>query len=154
MRTDPRVVLKERTNLRYLTSAELYGPGDPWPDLATADVSFISLKLVLAPLWQLLLPPREVLLLVKPQFEAGREHVGKNGVVRDPAVHREVIAAVWQAAQALGWGYRGLCPRQLRPGGQPRVLAVVVDGGRPIPNARDDRGGSACSEGGALTRKR
>ncbi|UFP96129.1 TlyA family RNA methyltransferase [Gloeobacter morelensis] len=110
LRTDPRVVLKERTNLRYLTSAELYGPGDPWPDLATADVSFISLKLVLAPLWQLLLPPREVLLLVKPQFEAGREHVGKNGVVRDPAVHREVIAAVWQAAQALGWGYRGLCP--------------------------------------------
>ncbi|AGY59812.1 TlyA family RNA methyltransferase [Gloeobacter kilaueensis] len=113
LRTDARVVLKERTNLRYLTPAELYGPGENWADFATADVSFISLTLVVGALWQLLVPPREALLLVKPQFEAGRAHVGKNGVVRDPGVHKQVIATVWQAAQVQGWGVRGLIPSPL-----------------------------------------
>ncbi|MEB3172389.1 MAG: TlyA family RNA methyltransferase [Cyanobacteriota bacterium] len=104
LRSDPRVVLKERTNLRHLTPDQLYGPGDPWPDLAVADVSFISLALVLPALVTLLAPassvarPLELVLLVKPQFEVGRERVGKGGVVRDPQAHVEAIERVCAAA--------------------------------------------------------
>ena len=90
LRTDPRVVLKERTNLRRLSPEELYGPEDPRPDLAVADVSFISLGLVLPALLNLLQPldpvaggRRDLVLLVKPQFEVGKARVGKGGVVTD-----------------------------------------------------------------------
>ncbi|MGQ9837430.1 MAG: TlyA family RNA methyltransferase [Cyanobacteriota bacterium] len=110
LRTDPRVILKERTNLRHLQPADLYGAGLPsesWPDLAVVDLSFISLVKVLGPLWNLLCSPREVLLLVKPQFEAGREYVGKKGVVRDPTIHAQVVQAVMQAALAQGWHLQG-----------------------------------------------
>lgn len=109
LRTDPRVVLRERTNLRRLTPEELYGPDDPWPDLAVADVSFISLALVLPALRALLQPSgAEAVLLVKPQFEVGRERVGKGGVVRDPVAHAEAIRAVIAAAAALDLWPRGL----------------------------------------------
>jgi 23S rRNA (cytidine1920-2'-O)/16S rRNA (cytidine1409-2'-O)-methyltransferase len=108
LRQDPRVILRERTNLRHLTPDALYTEGKPWPDLGVADVSFISLTKVLPALWQLLQPPKEVVLLVKPQFEVGRDRVGKKGVVRDPADHADAIAKVLQAAQAIGWGYCGL----------------------------------------------
>ncbi|NEQ66822.1 MAG: TlyA family RNA methyltransferase, partial [Symploca sp. SIO2D2] len=97
LRNDPRVVLQERTNLRYLQPADLYGDladnslessqgnvQELYPNLGVVDVSFISLTKVLDALWQLLTPPRELVLLVKPQFEVGRERVGKKGVVRDP----------------------------------------------------------------------
>ncbi|MBC1260718.1 TlyA family RNA methyltransferase [Synechococcus sp. BSF8S] len=109
LRTDPRVVLRERTNLRRLTPEQLYGPDDVWPDLAVADVSFISLALVL-PALRALLQPRgaEAVLLVKPQFEVGRERVGKGGVVRDPVAHADAITAVISAAEALGWRPCGL----------------------------------------------
>lgn len=104
LRTDPRLVLKERTNLRHLQPDELYGEADPWPDLAVADVSFISLALVLPALGRLLQAPRrEALLLVKPQFEVGKARVGKGGVVREPAAHVDAIAAVMAAAQGEGW---------------------------------------------------
>jgi len=103
LRTDPRVVLRERTNLRHLSPADLYGPDDPWPDLAVADVSFISLTRVLPALKALLQPQAEAVLLVKPQFEVGRERVGKGGVVRDPAAHVDAITTVAAAAAALGW---------------------------------------------------
>lgn len=76
LRNDPRVVLRERTNLRYLQPDELYGDDEP-ADLAVVDVSFISLTKILPALWQLLQPPREAVLLVKPQFEVGRSRVGK-----------------------------------------------------------------------------
>jgi 23S rRNA (cytidine1920-2'-O)/16S rRNA (cytidine1409-2'-O)-methyltransferase len=108
LRNDPRVILRERTNIRYLTPSELYGEGDILPDLGVVDVSFISLTKILSALWQLLQPPREIVLLVKPQFEVGRERVGKKGVVRDPKDHAEAIAQVLQAAAQLEWRYCGL----------------------------------------------
>jgi 23S rRNA (cytidine1920-2'-O)/16S rRNA (cytidine1409-2'-O)-methyltransferase len=109
LRTDPRLVLRERTNLRHLTPTDLYGPDDPWPDLAVADVSFISLTRVLPALRALLTGEApEAVLLVKPQFEVGRARVGKGGVVRDPAAHREAIETVIAAASAQGWRPAGL----------------------------------------------
>ena len=107
LRNDPRVILKERTNLRYMTAAEVYGDS-PRADLGVVDVSFISLDKILPALWELLAPPREVVLLVKPQFEVGRERVGKKGVVRDSATQADAIFQVWKAATALGWEEWGL----------------------------------------------
>lgn len=109
LRTDARLVLRERTNLRHLRPDDLYGPDDPWPDLAVADLSFISLGLVLPALGALLTPGRrEALLLVKPQFEVGRSRVGKGGVVRDPVAHVDAIEGVIRAGAALGWQGLGL----------------------------------------------
>ncbi len=107
LRNDPRVILKERTNLRYMTAVELYGES-PRADLAVVDVSFISLDKILPALWELLAPPREAVLLVKPQFEVGRDRVGKKGVVRDSATQADAIFQVWKAATVLGWQQRGL----------------------------------------------
>ena len=107
LRNDPRVILKERANLRYMTATELYGDSAR-ADLAVVDVSFISLDKILPALWELLAPPREAVLLVKPQFEVGRERVGKKGVVRDSATQADAIFQVWKAATALGWQQRGL----------------------------------------------
>lgn len=108
LRQDDRVILRERTNLRHLTPAELYQDSDPRPDLGVMDVSFISLTKVLPAFWQLLVPPREVVLLVKPQFEVGRDRIGKKGVVRDPKDQAGAIATVLDCALELGWHYRGL----------------------------------------------
>ena len=113
LRSDERVTLRERTNLRHLTAAELYGPNDPVADLAVADVSFISLVLVLPALLALLKAPQDgaeldLVVLVKPQFEVGKARVGKGGVVRDPAAHCDAIAGVVAAAQALGLRASGL----------------------------------------------
>lgn len=126
LRNDPRVILRERTNLRYLTPTELYGDlltsnSDSqtqknipeiytkiYPDLAVVDVSFISLTKILPALWQLLIPPREAVLLVKPQFEVGKKRVGKKGVVRSPTDQAEAIFQVCSTANNLGWGYSGL----------------------------------------------
>ena len=107
IRTSDRVILKERTNIRHLTPQELYGDA-PMADLGVMDLSFISLTKVLEPLYNLLTSPKEVVLLVKPQFEVGREKVGKKGVVRDTGDRATTVMQVWQAAQALGWQYRGL----------------------------------------------
>lgn len=87
LRTDPRVVCMERTNARYLTREQIPDP----LDFASIDVSFISLKLIFPALFQLLKEDGHIACLIKPQFEAGREKVGKKGVVRDPAVHLEVL---------------------------------------------------------------
>jgi 23S rRNA (cytidine1920-2'-O)/16S rRNA (cytidine1409-2'-O)-methyltransferase len=108
LRQDERLVLRERTNIRHLTPEELYGPDDPRPDLGVMDVSFISLTKVLPAFWALLTSPREVVLLVKPQFEVGRDKVGKKGVVRDPNDQAAAIAAVIRGAADVGWCYRGL----------------------------------------------
>ncbi len=104
LRQDPRVVSMERTNIRYVTPEDL---GEPL-DLAVVDVSFISLKLVLPTIRRLLKPTGQVLCLIKPQFEAGREKVGKKGVVRDPAVHREVLEQFLRTAAELGFTVRAL----------------------------------------------
>ena len=108
LRQDSRVILKERTNLRYLTPEELYESGEPDADLGVVDVSFISLTKILPSMWVLLEPPRDVIALIKPQFEVGREKVGKKGVVRDVDDHAAAIAHVIKASQALKWYFGGL----------------------------------------------
>lgn len=107
LRQDPRVVALERTNVRYLE-------GLPEPiDLATIDVSFISLGLTLPPVLNFLKAEGQIIALVKPQFEAGREQVGKGGVVKDPEVHRQVLHKVATMAQDLGLRILGLIPSPL-----------------------------------------
>ena len=88
---------------------DLYGEADVWPTLAVTDVSFISLRLILPALHRLLKGDNvEALVLVKPQFEVGKDRVGKGGVVRDPAAHRDAIETVIAAAAELGWQPQGL----------------------------------------------
>jgi 23S rRNA (cytidine1920-2'-O)/16S rRNA (cytidine1409-2'-O)-methyltransferase len=98
LRQDPRVVVKEGVNARYVTREELPGPFG----LITVDISFISLRLVLPALVQLLFEGGDLVVLVKPQFEAGRTQVAKGGVVRDPAVREGAIEGVLAAAGELG----------------------------------------------------
>lgn len=109
LRQDPRVVVLERTNIRHLEPEAIPEP----IDLATVDVSFISVTLFLHRLRAFLGPEGQVVVLVKPQFEAGRERVGKGGVVRSPQVHRQVIEGVWEAARATGLAAQGLTPSPL-----------------------------------------
>ena len=153
LRNDARVIVRERTNLRYLAPEDLYGnketrrqgnketrgqgdkgkrgqgeglfednlkktspplsetgevDGREFPDLAVVDVSFISLTKILPALWNLLQSPREALLLVKPQFEVGKDRVGKKGVVRNSNDQADAIFQVLQTATELGWYYKGL----------------------------------------------
>lgn len=104
IRNDPRVVVMERTNIRYVTLEDL---GEPL-DLSVIDVSFISLSLVLPVVKTLLKPTGQVLCLIKPQFEAGKDKVGKKGVVRDPAVHEEVLQNFISLAKSLDFTIRNL----------------------------------------------
>lgn len=100
LRQDPRVVCMEKTNIRYVTPEDIADA----LDFASVDVSFISLTKVLEPAKELLKDGAEMVCLIKPQFEAGKEKVGKKGVVRDPAVHIEVIERVILFAQSIGFG--------------------------------------------------
>lgn len=104
LRNDERVVCMEKTNFRYLTPEEI---GEQL-DFASCDVSFISLTKILLPARNLLKSQAHMVCLIKPQFEAGREKVGKKGVVREPAVHREVIARVFDFADSIGFTILGL----------------------------------------------
>ena len=99
LRTDPRVVCMERTNIRYVTPEDL---GEPL-DLSVVDVSFISLRLVLPAVQKLLKPTGQVLCLIKPQFEAGKDKVGKKGVVREKSTHVEVLEQFLGLADELGF---------------------------------------------------
>ncbi len=149
LRCDPRIVLRERTNLRRLTAEQLYGPGDPRPDLAVADVSFISLTLVLPALLALLKPERcELVLLVKPQFEVGRARVGKGGVVRDPAAHEDAIGGVIAAAAELGLKAAGLVASPITgPAGNHEYL-LWLKPGDPAAAARGTTGAPKNGEPG------
>jgi len=100
IRQDERVTVMERTNFRYVTPADLT---QGMPEFATIDVSFISLKLILPVLKTLLIPGSNVIALVKPQFEAGKDNVGKKGVVRDPKVHLAVLEKIAYFAQQEGF---------------------------------------------------
>lgn len=104
LRNDPRVTVMERTNARYMEPAWFSQPAD----FASIDVSFISLRLILPPLLACLADGGEVAALIKPQFEAGRSQVGKNGVVRDAAVHAAVCGEIIRFAQSTGYGVAGL----------------------------------------------
>ncbi len=106
LRGDPRVVLREKVNARFLSRADVPEP----PSLLVADLSFISLTLVLPAAVPLLAPGADVLVLVKPQFEASRKEVGRGGVVRDEAVRARAVARVTEAARALGLEPRGSVP--------------------------------------------
>jgi 23S rRNA (cytidine1920-2'-O)/16S rRNA (cytidine1409-2'-O)-methyltransferase len=106
LRSDSRVHVMERTNFRYLQPDDI--PQGKKPNFATIDVSFISLKLMLPPLKGLLALGSKIIALIKPQFEAGREKVGKSGVVRDSAVHREVLQTVLEFAAKQGFQLKGL----------------------------------------------
>lgn len=104
IRSDPRVVVMERTNIRYVTPEQL---GEPL-DLSVIDVSFIGLEIVLPTIKTLLKPTGQVLCLIKPQFEAGKENVGKKGVVRDPKIHQMVLDNFVSLVHGLGFTILGL----------------------------------------------
>ena len=104
LRNDERVVCMERTNIRYVTPEDIQEP----IQFVSIDVSFISLTKVLLPVRNLMEEGAEMTALIKPQFEAGREKVGKKGVVRDPAVHLEVIQTVISYAKSISFGVRHL----------------------------------------------
>lgn len=105
LRNDDRVIVMERTNFRYVTPDMLeYGK----PNVASIDVSFISLRLLLPVLKQLLMEDSDVIALIKPQFEAGKEQVGKKGIVRDPAIHQSVIKRLLAFSESEGYQVLGL----------------------------------------------
>lgn len=127
LRQDPRVVVMDRVNARYLTLAMF----DPRPDLATVDVSFISLSRILPALREVLVPVAEAVCLVKPQFEAGRERVGKKGVVRSPEAHADVLMATAEHAWANGFEAAGVVASPIRgPEGNIEFLMYLFRGGR------------------------
>ena len=104
LRNDDRVINLERTNLRYVTDEQI----PELMDIAVMDVSFISIKLVLPAVQRLLKDDADVVCLIKPQFEAGREEVGKKGVVRDRKVHEEVVHGILDFAPTIGLSVQGL----------------------------------------------
>ncbi len=115
IRNDSRVVLHERTNIRKLTADQFYKDDDPLPDLVVADLSFISLRLVLPAIKSLVKPfCSEALLLVKPQFEVGRDRVGKGGVVKDIAAHEDALKSVMNYSLSQGWYIKGLIPAVIK----------------------------------------
>ena len=128
LRNDERVVNMERTNIRYVKpeniSAQL--------DFASIDVSFISLKKVLPVVYELLNINGEVLCLIKPQFEAGREKVGKHGVVKDINVHREVVEGIIGFSQMIGFSVKGLTYSPIKgPEGNIEYLLHLSKSGTP-----------------------
>lgn len=125
LRNDDRVVVMERTNVRTLTPAEL-----PWmPDGVVADLSFISLRVVLPALRQLATPGADFLLMIKPQFEVGKGSVGKGGVVRDPALWRTAIHAVVERGLELGLGLRGTAVSRVPgPSGNREFFVHLIPG--------------------------
>ena len=125
LRSDERVVCLERTNARYLSREQI--PEEL--DFASVDVSFISLKLILPPLCALMRAGGHAAALIKPQFEAGREKVGKKGVVRDPAVHREVLEQFLEHARESGFAVLGLTYSPIRgPEGNIEYLGYLEKG--------------------------
>lgn len=131
LRNDPRVVNLERTNIRFVTKEHI--PDEI--DLAAIDVSFISLKIVLPAIKPLLKDSGEVLCLIKPQFEAGKEKVGKKGVVREKSLHIEVLENFIKYAQESGFSVKGLTYSPIRgPEGNIEFLGHLCFGGASIEN--------------------
>ena len=126
LRSDERVISMEKTNIRYVTPDDI---GEK-VDFVSIDVSFISLQKVLTPVRELMKPVSSMVCLIKPQFEAGREQVGKKGVVRDPKVHTEVIENVLSYADSAGYGLIDLDYSPIKgPEGNIEYLAYLSLGG-------------------------
>ncbi len=134
LRSDPRVVVLERTNARYLSAL----PGDIRVNLVTVDVSFISLRLILPVVKNWLVPDGRVIALIKPQFEAGRAQVKRGGVVKDPIIHREVLWNTLAFALDLGLSPQGVIPSPIRgPAGNVEFLAYLWQSAPPMPDMDD-----------------
>jgi 23S rRNA (cytidine1920-2'-O)/16S rRNA (cytidine1409-2'-O)-methyltransferase len=132
LRADPRVTVLDRVNVRALRPEQVA----PAPELLTADLSFISLTLVLPALVACAAPDADFLLLVKPQFEVGREHVGSGGVVRDPALRADAVATVARSALGLGLGVRGVTASPLPgPSGNVEYFVWLASGAPPLADA-------------------
>ena len=130
LRNDPRVVCMEKTNIRYVTPPDLQDV----PQFSSIDVSFISLSRILPPALEILRPGAQMVCLIKPQFEAGREKVGKKGVVRDRAVHEEVIENVTEMTAGLGFAILGLAYSPIRgPEGNIEYLMYIEKPGEEGP---------------------
>jgi 23S rRNA (cytidine1920-2'-O)/16S rRNA (cytidine1409-2'-O)-methyltransferase len=121
LREDPRVVVMENTNARYITPEDIPDPAD----FCSIDTSFISLTKILPPLKNLIKPGGHIISLIKPQFEAGKGQVGKGGVVRDPAIHQEVIEKIKTfGTEELGFQWLELCTSPITgPAGNIEFLA-------------------------------
>ena len=133
LRTDPRVVNLERTNLRYVTQEQIPEP----LDLAVCDVSFISLRLILPAVRPLLRPGGDMICLIKPQFEAGREEVGKKGVVRDEKVHLQVVRGIMDFAAEIGFSVLGLDYSPIKgPEGNIEYICYLKNGEFPTAEIR------------------
>lgn len=148
LRSDARVVCLERTNARYLSAEQI----PETLDFASIDVSFISLKLIFPALYALLREGGEVACLIKPQFEAGREKVGKKGVVRDPVVHLEVLESFLRHAKENNFTVLGITYSPIRgPEGNIEYLGYLKKGGEAdcVPDLRAlvDASHSALKEG-------
>jgi 23S rRNA (cytidine1920-2'-O)/16S rRNA (cytidine1409-2'-O)-methyltransferase len=123
LRNDPRVVVKERVNIRHVAADDL----EYRPDLVVIDVSFISLKLVLPVVIRLAAPRCDVIALIKPQFEVGKGKVGKGGVVRDEALRRQAVAEVSDCASGLGFSVKGVVAAPITgPAGNQEYLVWLV----------------------------
>ncbi len=130
LRNDPRVVNLERCNLRYVTKEQI----PEILDLAVMDVSFISVRLVIPAVKELLKEGAALICLIKPQFEAGRDEVGKKGVVRDSAVHQSVIETVLAFARESGWTVMGLDYSPIRgPEGNIEYICYLKNGAYEAP---------------------
>jgi 23S rRNA (cytidine1920-2'-O)/16S rRNA (cytidine1409-2'-O)-methyltransferase len=142
LREDPRVTVLERTNARHLTAGQL-----PFqPSFVTADLSFISLTVALGPVLESLRGGYRGLVLVKPQFEAGRERVGKGGVVRDPEVHVSVLEAVSAWLVARGAAVLGICDSgHPGPKGNVEYFVYFCDASAPLPAAPVDAAAAAAA---------
>ena len=126
LRQDPKVVLMEKTNVRYLKPEDI---GEQL-DFASCDVSFISLSKILPAIFPILTDDGTMVCLIKPQFEAGRENVGKRGVVKNPKVHRDVIAEVFGFTEALGFAVKGLTFSPIKgPNGNIEYLMYIEKNG-------------------------
>lgn len=148
LRTDERVVNMERTNVRNVTPEQL---GQP-VDLASVDVAFISLEKVLPAVREMLQPEGEIVALIKPQFEAGREKVGKKGVVREPSVHEEVIFRVLALARQMELTPKALTYSPVKgPEGNIEYLAWLAKGASATDGVPDELVVSVVSQAhGAL----
>jgi 23S rRNA (cytidine1920-2'-O)/16S rRNA (cytidine1409-2'-O)-methyltransferase len=147
VRQDPRVRVHDGVNVRSLTAELIGGP----VDLTVADLSFISLRLVLPALAAVTAPDGDLVLLVKPQFEAGREAVRRGGVVRDPAAWAGAVRSVAEAAAGRGLGVAGICPSPLPgPAGNVELFLHLRAGAAPLDEAAL---AAAIEEAAALPRR-